>query len=416
MRSGYARVSALLAIGLFSVAIVLALPAVAQPSDATLLLRGPVEAQNKARTSIRVLGQTVQLPRAEKFATGMTVTVYGALRADGTIAVSAVRSGVPYVPGADSVVLSGRVALATSTGRALVGATSVDYTSVLAANPGVVLKAGDLIRIGGIQPSSRGRVVAAAQPDLVAESRALVVFGVPYSAVSVFDALVPGNALRADGEIPGSGVALIDFSSVAGGLAGTNAGGLVGTNAGGLVGTNAGGLVGTNAGGLVGTNAGGLVGTNAGGLVGTNAGGLVGTNAGGLVGTNAGGLVGTNAGGLVGTNAGGLVGTNAGGLVGTNAGGLVGTNAGGLVGTNAGGLVGTNAGGLVGTNAGGLVGTNAGGLVGTNAGGLVGTNAGGLVGTNAGGLVGTNAGGLVGTNAGGLVGTNSVGALPATAN
>jgi hypothetical protein len=403
MNSGYARVSALLALVLLTLSVVLAVPAFAQRSEGALLLRGPVEAQNKARTSIRVLGQTVQLPRAEKFAPGTAVAVYGALRADGTFAVSAVRSSKSYVSGADSVVLSGRVALATPTGRAHVGSVAVDYTSVLAANPSVVLKAGDLIRVGGIQPTARGRVIAGAQADSDSGSGTLVVFGIPYSAVSVFDALAPGNAVLIDGEIPSSGVALIGVSSSAGGLVGTNAGGLVGTNAGGLVGTNAGGLVGTNAGGLVGTNAGGLVGTNAGGLVGTNAGGLVGTNAGGLVGTNAGGLVGTNAGGLVGTNAGGLVGTNAGGLVGTNAGGLVGTNAGGLVGTNAGGLVGTNAGGLVGTNAGGLVGTNAGGLVGTNAGGLVGTNAGGLVGTNAGGLVGTNAVGALHTSGDGSV-------------
>ncbi len=126
---------------------------------ARLLVAGPVEAVDFANRTLTVLGQRVQAEAPDQFGIGSTIAIFGTMRIDGSIEVSAIQSRGLYVPGASSVFLSGKVQSAEpSLGRVVINGVSVDLTSIMSYgmfSPAV----GDTLAVSGIQPVIRGRLV-----------------------------------------------------------------------------------------------------------------------------------------------------------------------------------------------------------------------------------------------------------------
>ncbi|MBS0380091.1 MAG: hypothetical protein JSS29_16545 [Proteobacteria bacterium] len=124
-----------------------------------LLLIGPVESVDAVSQSATVLGQKIVSSSAAVLKVGDSVSVYGSLNSDGSIAVSHVQLRGPYVAGASQVLLTGFVQkVDSSVGRSVVGGVAVDLTPsivALANSPEIGARA----QISGIQPVARGVVL-----------------------------------------------------------------------------------------------------------------------------------------------------------------------------------------------------------------------------------------------------------------
>jgi len=131
-------------------------------SSADLALMGPVTSVNSADGTVAVLGRNFRVPKSspifERIADSVTtgeviqVAVFGKLGGNGELKrpMASVVSG-QYVPGVSGVVVSGRIkAIDYATAKIAVGDLIVDYTGTLATRA-LTLKAGDLVRINGVQ-------------------------------------------------------------------------------------------------------------------------------------------------------------------------------------------------------------------------------------------------------------------------
>src|SRR6266702_7268417 len=126
----------------------------------TLLVVGPVEAVDLAHGTATILGQKVLVREPERLSVGYTAAVVGVAQPDGSLTASSIQMRGPYVPGASSVFLSGRVQKVDSgVGKATIGGLSVDLTALMsigAVSPAV----GSAVELAGTQPSFGGVVLA----------------------------------------------------------------------------------------------------------------------------------------------------------------------------------------------------------------------------------------------------------------
>jgi hypothetical protein len=131
---------------------------VGQPN---LLLAGPVESISEKNGTAVVLGQKLFVQLPESVVVGDSVSVYGKLQDDGTLAVSKVTNQGIYVPGASHVVLTALVQqVHASVGRAKVGGLDVDLTSINTMDGTTSVVSGSVVQVSGTQPSSHGLVLA----------------------------------------------------------------------------------------------------------------------------------------------------------------------------------------------------------------------------------------------------------------
>jgi len=130
------------------------------PGEVQLLVVGPIESIDVDTKIVVVLGQRVAAPTLNGLAVGDMAAIFGKLRSDGAILVDAIQARGPYVAGASSVLISGVVQKTDSmNGRAVINGIAVDLTPMMAQ--GVFSPvAGSKLQIGGIQPLSRGVVIA----------------------------------------------------------------------------------------------------------------------------------------------------------------------------------------------------------------------------------------------------------------
>src|SRR5580692_2529919 len=130
------------------------------PGDVQLLVIGPIESIDVDAKTVVVLGQQLAAPNLDGLAVGDSAAIFGKLRNDGAILVSAIQDRGPYVAGANGVLISGVVQKTDSlNGRAVVNGVAIDLTPIMAQ--GVFSPvAGSKLQIAGTQPLSRGVVVA----------------------------------------------------------------------------------------------------------------------------------------------------------------------------------------------------------------------------------------------------------------
>jgi hypothetical protein len=152
-----------------------------QPS---LLLAGPVESISEKNSTAVVLGQKLLVELPEGVVVGDSVSVYGKLRADGTLAVSKVTNQGIYVAGASHVVLTALVQhVQASVGRAEVGGLDVDLTSIATTDGSTLVVSGSIVQVSGTQPSSHGLVLADAIIGGGLSSNAIIGGGKPNAII-----------------------------------------------------------------------------------------------------------------------------------------------------------------------------------------------------------------------------------------
>jgi len=128
-------------------------------NQAEVLASGPVEGSDSGNHTLTILGRTV--PQLSMIPAGTMATVYGVLDADGRIVITAVESGLSYVPGSDGVYLKGIVtSVNPAVGTLNMGDVTVDYTSLLSGQAFGIPSVGDSISVAGTQPVSRGTILA----------------------------------------------------------------------------------------------------------------------------------------------------------------------------------------------------------------------------------------------------------------
>jgi hypothetical protein len=130
--------------------------------DLEIIYSGPVEAVNAPGGELRVLGHQVSTREAAAIGVGSLVNVYGRLLPNGAVAGAVVEKVSDYAMGSDSVYVKGRVtAVSAQVGRLSIGGTQVDYTGLLSDSSFQLPAPGETIEVVGIQPASRGVVLAA---------------------------------------------------------------------------------------------------------------------------------------------------------------------------------------------------------------------------------------------------------------
>jgi hypothetical protein len=179
-------------------------PSAGQPS---LLLVGPVESISEKNGTAVVLGQKLSVALPESVVVGDSVSVYGKMRDDGTLAISKVTNQGIYVPGATHVVLTALVQqVHASVGRAKVGGLDVDLTSIGTTSASTSVVSGTVVQISGTQPSTHGVVLADAIVGGGFSSNAIVGGGLNaiVGGGSQSDAIVGGglNAIVGGGSKP----------------------------------------------------------------------------------------------------------------------------------------------------------------------------------------------------------------------
>ena len=181
------------------------------PGEVQLLVVGPIESIDVDTKIVVVLGQRVAAPTLNGLAVGDMAAIFGKLRSDGAILVDAIQARGPYVAGASSVLISGVVQKTDSmNGRAVINGIAVDLTPMMAQ--GVFSPvAGSKLQIGGIQPLSRGVVIANGISGGGAAANGISGGGAPANGIS-------GGGYRANG-ISGGGAAA---NGISGGGAAAN--------------------------------------------------------------------------------------------------------------------------------------------------------------------------------------------------
>ena len=126
------------------------------------LVRGPVEAWDRDRRNLRVLGQQVHVDGTDQFAIGEVIVVEGRIDDSGAIAADYVWAdhSEQYVSGSSEVVVTGQVrSVDAATGRMLIGNLSVDYTQLLWDNT-FIPTSGSVVTVVGIQANVNGELQA----------------------------------------------------------------------------------------------------------------------------------------------------------------------------------------------------------------------------------------------------------------
>ena len=293
--------------------------ALTTPSFAAPLAIGAVEKFDSKASTIVVLGQTYEVGSAtlvagkksypasnaiRLLAPGALLWVDGELRRDGKAKVDSL-TVLPETntPGATQLFVAGVVKSIDRSGRARIGALSVDITPTL-GSLGSAVHPGDVVEVLGIQPIAGGVLVATA----IAPAR---------------DSThgVGGTGLNGVG---GTGL---------NGVGGTGLNGVGGTGLNGVGGTGLNGVGGTGLNGVGGTGLNGVGGTGLNGVGGTGLNGAGGTGLNGVGGTGLNGVGGTGLNGVGGTGLNGVGGTGLNGVGGTGLNGVGGTGLNGVGGT-----------------------------------------------------------------------------------
>jgi hypothetical protein len=125
--------------------------------DLTMVLFGVVESIDREAGTFQAVGQSVasSFNTANTLNVGDLVTVHGSISGPGWLYADSVTvSAEQYVAGATEVFVSGILsAIDVSTGTAMLGSLTVDYTSSLGSGR---MPAGVVWAFRGTQPSSRG--------------------------------------------------------------------------------------------------------------------------------------------------------------------------------------------------------------------------------------------------------------------
>jgi TPP-dependent trihydroxycyclohexane-1,2-dione (THcHDO) dehydratase len=130
--------------------------------DLELIYSGPVEAVNVPSGELSVLGHQVATHQPVAIGVGSLVNVYGRILPNGAIASAVVERVSDYATGSDSIYLKGRVtAISVQVGRFSIGDTQVDYAALLSDSSFQLPALGETIAVVGIQPTTRGVVLAA---------------------------------------------------------------------------------------------------------------------------------------------------------------------------------------------------------------------------------------------------------------
>ena len=130
--------------------------------DLELIYSGPVEAVNAPSGELSVLSHKIVTRQPATVGVGSLVNVYGRLLPNGAIASAVVERVSDYAMGSDSIYLKGRVtAISAQIGRFSIGGTQVDYTALLSDSSFQLPAPGETIEVVGIQPTTRGVVLAA---------------------------------------------------------------------------------------------------------------------------------------------------------------------------------------------------------------------------------------------------------------
>jgi len=126
-----------------------------------LLIVGPVEAIKGREATATVLGQKLPLRSLGQVEIGESVSIFGVLRSDGTVAVSSVEHNGQYIPGASTVFLTAIVQkISPAVGRATVGGLKVDLTSLTTLDGSEAISVGSVVQLIGTQPNSNGLILA----------------------------------------------------------------------------------------------------------------------------------------------------------------------------------------------------------------------------------------------------------------
>ena len=127
-------------------------------STPQLLIVGPVESVKQREGTATVLGQKLSLGSLGRIDIGESISVFGVLRADGSIVVSSVGHNGQYVPGASPIFLTAVVQqVSPAIGRATVGGLKVDLNSLDQSQPVTV---GSVVQLLGTQPNNNGLILA----------------------------------------------------------------------------------------------------------------------------------------------------------------------------------------------------------------------------------------------------------------
>jgi hypothetical protein len=130
--------------------------------DLELIYSGPVEAVNVPSGELSVLGHQFVTRQPAAVAVGSRVNVYGRLLPNGAVASAVIERMSDYAMGSDSIYLKGHVTtVSAQIGRFSIGVTQVDYTALLSDSSFQPPVLGETIEVVGIQPTTRGIVLAA---------------------------------------------------------------------------------------------------------------------------------------------------------------------------------------------------------------------------------------------------------------
>jgi hypothetical protein len=124
-----------------------------------LLIVGPVEAIKERDGTATILGQKLPLRSLGPVEVGESVSVFGVLRADGSIMVSRVVLNGEYVPGSSPILLTAVVQkVSPAIGRAVVGGLNVDLNSLASLDQ--TISVGSVVQLAGTQPNPKGLILA----------------------------------------------------------------------------------------------------------------------------------------------------------------------------------------------------------------------------------------------------------------
>ena len=130
-----------------------------------LLILGPVESVDPAKSQIQVLGQWIAHSNSQisQNTVGHVLAVYGSVKADGSFEVSAIReqSSIDYVPGANHLYLKAAVsAVDRVNATARIGALSISYSGALHSLVDEDLAVGAVASFSGLQYGANNKLYA----------------------------------------------------------------------------------------------------------------------------------------------------------------------------------------------------------------------------------------------------------------
>jgi hypothetical protein len=130
-----------------------------------LIFSGPIQKIDRGTDTVTVLGQRLNA-QTTLLSIGEIVRVFGVLQKDGSIGDALVEGTKSFGANGDPVFLKGVVTNADpQLGRVEVDGLTVDYTSQLGNSQFSIPAIGDVIAVSGLQPTTKGVLVASATGD-----------------------------------------------------------------------------------------------------------------------------------------------------------------------------------------------------------------------------------------------------------